>query len=231
MGANGRRLGFQAIGAPSVFDKSVGDEFRKQGHEFYGAMLCTLREADQFDFDEKVFRAWTAGEGVACRLPHAVHTPMLEWPRTGKFWEINVTKTPRIESIQETSFKRRLIGIEKNATFTTNPANVNAPAKIFEADDDLEERIESGDAVWCYFRLYLFPWQKRNTATQAKRRITALSMSLRSQADKLIQILSENQGLRPPQGKLPNTQAALDFDANDSNFNVLRALHSQWAGH
>ena len=121
--------------SPSVFDKSVRDEFRKQGHEFYGAMLCTLREADQFDFDEKVFRAWTAGEGVACRLPHAVHTPMLEWPRTGKFWEINVTKTPRIESIQETSFKRRLIGIEKNATFTTNPANVNAPAKIFEADD------------------------------------------------------------------------------------------------
>ena len=31
--------------SPSVFDKGVRDEFRKQGHEFYGALLCTIREA------------------------------------------------------------------------------------------------------------------------------------------------------------------------------------------
>lgn len=49
--------------SPGVFDKAVRDEFRKQGREFYGATLCTIREADEFDFDEKVFRAWSAGEG------------------------------------------------------------------------------------------------------------------------------------------------------------------------
>jgi hypothetical protein len=102
--------------SPTVFDKAVKDEFRKQGHEFYGAMMCTIREADNFDFDEKIFRAWTAGEGIGCRLPHAVHTPMLEWPCTGKFWEMNVHKTPKIASIGERSMSRRFIGIEKTAT-------------------------------------------------------------------------------------------------------------------
>ena len=104
--------------------KSVRDEFRKQGHEFYGAMICTIREADAFEFDEKVFRAWTASEGVACRLPHAVHTPMLEWPSTAKFWEMNITKTPKISSICERSFTRRFIGVEKAATYTTDPDKV-----------------------------------------------------------------------------------------------------------
>ena len=43
--------------SPGVFDKALKDEFRKQGFEFYGASMATLREADKFDFDEKCFRA------------------------------------------------------------------------------------------------------------------------------------------------------------------------------
>ena len=107
--------------SPSVFDLKLRDEFRKQGHEFVGAMFCTIREADAFDLDEKVFKCWTAGEGVQCRLPYAVHTPSLFWPSTGKFWEMNLKATPRIRSVQETSFTRRLLAIEKKASQATSP--------------------------------------------------------------------------------------------------------------
>ena len=51
--------------SPGVFDTRLKDEFRKQGTEFYGAMLCTLREADAFVLDETAFKTWTAGEGMA----------------------------------------------------------------------------------------------------------------------------------------------------------------------
>ena len=54
---------------PSVFDKGLRDEFRNQGHGFDGAMFRTIREGHESDSNEKVFRVWTAGEGigVACR--------------------------------------------------------------------------------------------------------------------------------------------------------------------
>lgn len=48
-------------------------------------MLCTIREAGEFDFDEKVFRAWTAGEGVACRLP--TRNPYFDAGRVG-VWKV-----------------------------------------------------------------------------------------------------------------------------------------------
>ena len=131
--------------SPTVFDRGLKDEFRKQGPDFYGAMLCTIREADAFDLDEKIFRAWTAGEGVACRLPHAVHTPMLEWATTGKMWEMNVAKTPTIPSIHEASFRRRLIGVQNNASFTSDDDKVDPENKVFLAGTDLEDKLESGD--------------------------------------------------------------------------------------
>ena len=83
---------------------------------------------------------------------------MLEWPACGKFWEMNVTQTPRITSISERSFTRRLIGIRKSATYTTDVDKVDAGSMVFEADDDVEEKLEAGDAVWCYYRKYLIPW-------------------------------------------------------------------------
>ena len=44
--------------------------------------------------------------------------------------------------------RRRIIGIDKDATYMTNPAAVAAASKVFLADDTLEEIIDSGDAVW-----------------------------------------------------------------------------------
>ena len=218
--------------SPSVFDKAVKDEFRMQGHEFYGAVLCTIREADAFEFDEKVFRAWTAGEGNACRLPHAVHTPMLEWPTTGKFWEMNVTKTLKIASIREKSFTRRLIGVKKEATYTTDENAVDAPSKIFQADDDLETKLDSGDAVWCYYRLYLNPWLKKNTPAQARRIISHLSPSLQSQTDELIEILASNQGF--VSGEATPGAASVEqlaaFDPQDKDFLLLQKSHAEWHG-
>ena len=178
---------------PQVFDKAVRDEFRKQGAEFYGAMLCTIREADAFDFDEKVFRSWSAGEGLGCRLPHAVHTPLLDWMTCGKFWEMNPLSTPRMPSIVERSMRRRFIGIEKVCLFTTDPSEVDCGAKVFEAEEDLESKIESGDAVWCYFRNYLIPWQQDHTPEDARRLITRLAPSLQESTRKLHQIFIENQ--------------------------------------
>ena len=52
--------------------------------------------------------------------------------------------------------RRRIIGIDKDATYMTNPAAVAAASKVFLADDTLEEIIDSGDAVWCDLRQYLF---------------------------------------------------------------------------
>jgi hypothetical protein len=82
---------------------------------------------------------------------------MLEWPATGKFWEMNVTKTPKISSVRERSFARRLIGIRKSATRTIDKDLVDASSKVFEADDDLEDKLDAGAAVWCYVRMYSIP--------------------------------------------------------------------------
>jgi hypothetical protein len=103
----------------SVFDKRKDDEFRKQGPEFYGAILCTIQEGDEFDVDEKVWRGWTAGDPLRVRLPHATHTPALDWETAGKFWELNPKKPPKFPSITETSNRRRIKGVEKDQSFTS----------------------------------------------------------------------------------------------------------------
>lgn len=219
---------------PAVFDRSLKDEFRKVGTEFYGALFCTIREGDGFDVDEKALRAWTAGEGIGCRLPHAVHTPMLEWPCTGKAWEMNPKNTPRIPSINEKSMSRRIIGIEKDAQFTTKSENVDPAKKIFEADPDLEDKIESGDAVWCYNRLYFFPWRRKpeNNAASARRRITSLTPSLQKQTDKLLQILAENQGLQHDYSTGSTDSAKQgDTSMNSSEFRLLKQCHDKWQEH
>lgn len=219
-----------AFVSPAVFDKSLKDEFRKQGHEFHGAVLCTLREGDQFEFAEKEFRAWTAGEGNGCRLPHAVHTPQLSWPCTGKFAEWNVKKTPKIPSIQEKSMNRRFKGIEKTASFTMDPEKVDVSKKIFLADPKLEDKLESGDAVWCYFRRHFWPWKRKHGEDDARFKIMNLTPSLQAQTDKLINILAENQGITPALPAL----AALTADGasfeEDPMYKMLSRCHREWKG-
>ena len=134
---------------PGVFDRSVKEAFRIQGAEFHGASFCTIREADGFELDEKKSCSWTAGEPLACRLPYAVHTPMLSWEKTAKFWEMNRAKTPKIPSVSERSFQRRIIGIEKSCTFTVDGQEEDAASKVFKSDPNLEDMLDSGDAVWC----------------------------------------------------------------------------------
>ena len=68
---------------------------------------------------------------------------------------MNVTKTP---NIGERSFTRRFTGVKNASIYITDLEMVDAGKKVFEADDDLEDKLEAGDAVWCYLRLYLFPW-------------------------------------------------------------------------
>jgi len=233
------RLRAKAFGAghkwvsPGVFDKAVRDEFRKQGHEFYGSILCAIREADAFEFDEKVFRAWSAGEGVACRLPHAVHTPMLEWEACGKFWEMNATRTPKILSIRERSSTRRLIGVRKSATYTTDIDQCDASSLVFEADDDLEEKLDTGDAVWCYYRKYLIPWQQKNTPAMARRRITHPPPGLQAQTDELIKIIAENQSLAMGEGQAKASTVSAEahtFTPEERCFKLLKKSHEEWQG-
>ena len=218
--------------SPGVFDKSVKEAFRIQGAEFHGASFCTLREADGFELDEKNFRSWTAGEPLACRLPYAVHTPMLSWEKTAKFWEMNLAKTPNIPSVSERSFQRRIIGIEKSCTFVDGQEE-DAASKVFKSDPNLEDMPDSGDAVWCYLRLYLFPWLLKHDAQQAKRLITQQSPDLRKQTDKLLRILTENQGVVQSNGN--NIPAATFpptcFDPSSPTFQALVQSHQKWDRH
>ena len=215
--------------SPGCFDVALKDEFRKQGPEIFGAMLCTLQESGSFDLDDKIFSAWTAGEGIRCRLPHAVHTPALAWPSTGKFWEINVKKTFRSKFITEASMYRRIIGIEKDATFTVDQEKMDADLKSFEAVPDLEERIASGDAVWCYLRKYFFPWYRKNDAAHARDRITRLTPSLQQQKDKLMRILiahgTDNSENCSPQNVL-ESEGSMSVE-----FGMLKRCHHEWSMH
>ena len=104
----------------AVFDKNKDDEFRKQGPEFHGAWLCALQEADSFEVYEKTWRLRTGGDKIRGRLPHAIHTPELDWETTGNFWEINPKNPPIFPIITENNNRRRIRAIEQKAHFTPN---------------------------------------------------------------------------------------------------------------
>ena len=104
-------------------------------------MLRAIREADALDLGEKISRAWTFGDCVARRLPHAVHTPVLEWATKGKMWEMDEAKTPASLGLHEGSFGRRLIGVRKNASFTSEPDEVDPVNKAILADSDLGDKL------------------------------------------------------------------------------------------
>ena len=76
---------------------------------------------------------------------------MLEWATTGKMWEMNIAKTPAIPILSETSFRRRLIGVQENASFNSEPDKVDRVNKAFLADSDLGDTLENGNAFWRYF--------------------------------------------------------------------------------
>ena len=223
--------------SPSVFDSKLKDEFRKQGPDFHGALVCTVREADAFELDEKLCKTWTAGDGIACRLPHAVHTPMLAWGTTGKFWEINTASTPKIRSVTESSFARRIRAVEKTATFTADPDKVDARKKCFLADGKLEEKASSPHAVWCYLRTVLLPWQKKRTADEARLIIMNPAPAVRRDTDKFLHILTTNQehgadGLRPTRSLdtvSSNSGPVLVEDILESwEFKTLFRAHEVW---
>jgi hypothetical protein len=218
--------------SPSVFDMALRDEFRKQGTDFYGAMLCTLREADGFELDEKIFRAWTAGEGVGCRLPHGVHTPMLAWPTTGKFWEINTQNTPVIRSLKENSFTRRLIGIEKRAVFTSREEEVDPTKLVFLADPDLETKLDAADAVYCYLRSYLFPFIKEHSEADAKTLIMKPTPQIQADTKKLLQIMADNQKYKSFAHAIHDKEEAADpMEADDGKGEpkpMLQKLHETY---
>ena len=234
--------------SPTVFDLKLRDEFRKQGHEFVGAMFCTVREADAFDLDEKVFKCWTAGEGVACRLPFAVHTPMLTWPSTGKFWEMNLKATPRIRSVDETSFTRRLLAVGKQATFTSDVSKVDCGNLVFEADGRVEERLDSGDAVWCYLRHILLPWQRQHSEEEARRMIMDPAPRIRADTSRLLQILRHSQNTNPFERGVnsqpeaggmdaageaapdrSDLKSAIDVVRASESFQILQQCHTTWS--
>ena len=115
----------------AIIDKGKDDEMRKQGPDFHGVALCTIQEAPDIDIDEAVWRTWVAGEGWKCRLPHAVHTPLLRWDTTAKFIELNTRKLPTFASIGEWSDQRRMRGAEKDQIFTASDEAVDARKKHF----------------------------------------------------------------------------------------------------
>ena len=180
--------------APQCFDCTTKEEFRKQAFEFYRALLCTVRESDRFVIEGKLLKTWTAGEPIAGRLPYGHRTEMLSWEFTGKFWEMNVADTPISPSINERGFSRRIIGIEKDGRFTSRPEEIDCARKIFEADEQLEDRIDSGDAVWCYFRQYLFPFAIKHTAQSARDLIMRPGKGVQEQTSKLMHILGRVDG-------------------------------------
>ena len=69
---------------------------------------------------------------------------MLSWEKTAKFWEMNRAKTPKIPSVSERSFQRRIIGIEKSCTFTVDGQEEDAASKVFKSDPNLEDMLDSG---------------------------------------------------------------------------------------
>ena len=223
--------------SPSVFDAKLKEEFRKQGTDFHGALFCTLREADSFELDEKMFKSWTAGESLACRLPHGIHTQMLSWPTTGKFWEINTQATPRIKSVTEDSFARRIRAVEKTATFTADPTKVNAKKKVFLADGKLEEKSQSPYSVWCYLRKVLLPWQVDHTEEEARDIIMKPSDAIRRDTAKFLRILRQNQeGGGDTNEAVAPVRMDITGGANDAvtdllaceEFTVLRAAHEYY---
>jgi hypothetical protein len=114
-------------------------------------------------------------------------------------------------------------------TFTNDPAKVDAASKVFEADGDLEEKIECGDAVWCYFRLYLWPWQRTpgNDVASARRRIMHLAPSLQMQTDKLMKMFMKNQG-HATEEIAPCSKETVDVTT--AEFKLLDQCHKEWNG-
>ena len=164
-------------------------------------MLCAMQGADAFDLDTETFRYWPAGEGVACRLPHAVHTPVLECATTGKMRGMQLAGMPAIPSIRENRFRRCLIGVRRNAPPPSEPDKVDPANGVSIADGALDNKLESGGAIRRYFRNYLIPRQQHRDDREAKDHITSLATSARRQTEK---------SFRPPAGnaRLPDASLA-----------------------
>ena len=137
--------------------------------------------------------------------------------------------SPRNPSITERAQRRRWIGIEKDATFTVDTSLVDGSKKVFLADPLLEDKLDSGDAVLCYFRKCLFPWLAANTESTARRTIMNLTPLLRAQTDKLLHILATNAGVEAGCTQ-PTDETARPavFDPSDANWSMLRKCHQEW---
>ena len=100
------------------------------------------------------------------------------------------------------------------------------------ADDHMEDRLDSGDAAWCYLRLYFHPWLRKHDADYARRCITRQPPELRAQTDKLLHILQANQGVsRPADNDQDAASVSPEFNPECPVFQALLRCHKNWDRH
>lgn len=58
--------------------------------------------------------------------------------------------------------------MEKRATFASDAAKVDALNLVFCVDGNMEDELNTGDAVWCYLWTILLPWQRDHTEEDAR---------------------------------------------------------------
>ena len=129
--------------------------------------------------------------------------------------------------------RTRFKGIEKVTQITNNPEEVDVKNNIFLADPNIEDKMDSGDAVWCYFRRHFWPWRRKHTEAQARDIIMNLTPGLQAQTDKLIRIIAQNQSIcasAPTAASSSTDIAPAVLDESESAFKLLRDAHLAWKG-
>ena len=101
------------------------------------------------------------------------------------------------------------------------------------ADPTLEDRVDTGDAVWCYFRLFLFPWQQVNNEERSRAVIMSPGPSIKAATEKLIKILKHTTGA--VDADVGGDVEAKATDSGQSgvsapSFELLKKCHEEWQG-
>ena len=88
---------------------------------------------------------------------HVSETKYDHWSYAGKVWCLNVGDIPHLPTAEEICHARRFRCTFMRSHFTCNGAEVAAERKILRADPGAKAFMSSGEAVWCFYRDFLFP--------------------------------------------------------------------------
>ena len=94
-----------------------------------GKRIIVTQEASGITIDETVWKAYTAGDCITVRLPHAIHSPSPSFAHTAKLIELNTQNLPWLTSIAEKSVQRRIKGVEKTQAFANDHSSIDCQNK------------------------------------------------------------------------------------------------------